>query len=252
MKGDKRMVNLYEQRAGIEVQRWLRKIEKSDSLSQKYAKKIQKKMNEKIPEKVHEVFTSSIKNMVHATLVGAEFTTATIPLEGFSLEEREMKLQQKIKMFKKTAAVEGAGTGAGGILLGMVDFPLLLSIKMKLLFETASLYGYDVKDYRERLYILYLFQLTFSSEEKKQQVLETIKYWDDELKDQLPDKETYLQQINWKEFQLEYRDHIDFIKLLQIVPGFGAIVGAFANYHFLDALGETAKNCYRMRILNIG
>ncbi len=245
------MTNSYEEKANIEMQRWQRKIEKSSSFSKKYTKKLQNKINEKIPEKVHEMFTTSIKNMVQATLVGAEYTTATIPLEGATLEERETKLQQKIKMYKKTAAVEGAGTGAGGILLGMVDFPLLLSIKMKFLFEAASLYGFDVKDYRERLFILYLFQLAFSSEEKRKEVLKKMKHWE-EVKSQLPDKETYLQQINWKEFQLEYRDHIDLIKLLQIVPGFGAIVGAFANYHFLEMLGETAKNSYRMRVLGVG
>ncbi|OIJ11902.1 ABC transporter-associated protein EcsC [Anaerobacillus arseniciselenatis] len=242
---------MYEEKANIELQRWQRKIEKSGSLSKKYTKIIQNKVNEKIPEKVHEVFTTSVKNMVHATLVGAEYTTTTIPVEGATLEEREVRLEQKVKAYKKTAAVEGAGTGAGGILLGMVDFPLLLSIKMKFLFEAASLYGYDVKDYRERLYILYLFQLAFSSDEKKKEVLKKIKDWE-EIKRNLPDKETYLQQIDWKEFQLEYRDHIDLIKLLQVIPGFGAIVGAFANYHFLEVLGETAKNSYRMRVLGGG
>jgi hypothetical protein len=33
------------------------------------------------------------------------------------------------------------------------------------------------------------------------------------------------------------------------MPGIGAIVGAYANYQLLDKLGETAMNCYRMRIL---
>ena len=34
-------------------------------------------------------------------------------------------------MSTKIAAAEGAGTGAGGILLGLADFPLLLGIKIK-------------------------------------------------------------------------------------------------------------------------
>ena len=34
-------------------------------------------------------------------------------------------------MSTKIAAAEGAGTGAGGILLGLADFPLLLTIKIK-------------------------------------------------------------------------------------------------------------------------
>lgn len=243
------MSELYEEKARIELQRWERKVCKEGFFAKKYAKKLQTKINDRIPEKVHHLFTTSIKNMVYATLVGSEYTTATIPLEGATLEEREVKLQEKIKLYKKTAAIEGAGTGAGGILLGMVDFPLLLSIKMKFLFEAASLYGFDVKDYRERLYILYLFQLAFSSDKKRKEVFEKLKNWE-EIKEQLPQKDISLEEIDWKAFQLEYRDHIDLLKLLQLIPGFGAIVGAFANYHFLEVLGETAKNGYRMRLFN--
>ncbi|RXI99894.1 EcsC family protein [Anaerobacillus alkaliphilus] len=238
----------YEEKTRRELAEWEKKLLKEGFFAKKYAKTIQTKINERIPEKIHQLFTTSIKNMVQATLVGSEITSKTIPLEKATLEEREKKLEETIKFYKKTAAVEGAGTGAGGILLGMVDFPLLLSIKMKFLFEAASLYGFDVKDYRERLYILYLFQLAFSSDTKKKQVYQKLKNWD-ELKIQLPEKEVYLEEINWKEFQLEYRDHIDLIKMLQLIPGFGAIVGAFANYHFLEVLGETAKNGYRMRLL---
>lgn len=56
--------------------------------------------------------------------------------------------------------------------------------------------------------------------------------------------------MDWYVFQQEYRDYIDFIKMLQLIPGFGAIVGAYANYNLLDQLGETAMNAYRLRILN--
>ncbi|MCT8139506.1 EcsC family protein [Anaerobacillus sp. CMMVII] len=245
------MAELYEEKAKNELMRWQRKLAKNGFFAKKYAKHLQTKINERIPEKIHHLFTTSVKKMVYATLVGSEYTTTTIPLEEASLQQREERLDEKIKFYKKTAAIEGAGTGAGGILLGMVDFPLLLSIKMKFLFEAASLYGFDVKDYRERLFILYLFQLAFSSAEKKKQVYQTIKNWD-EIKEQLPEKDVYLEEIDWKAFQLEYRDHIDLVKMLQLIPGFGAIVGAFANYHFLEVLSETAKNGYRMRIFNSG
>ena len=51
----------------------------------------------------------------------------------------------------KIAAAEGAGTGAGGILLGLADFPLLLGIKIKFLFDAATLYGFDTSNKEERL-----------------------------------------------------------------------------------------------------
>lgn len=55
--------------------------------------------------------------------------------------------------------------------------------------------------------------------------------------------------MDWYVFQQEYRDHIDLIKLFQMIPGFGAIVGAYANHNILNTLGETAINAYRMRVL---
>ena len=60
-------------------------------------------------------------------------------------------------MSTKIAAAEGAGT-AGGILLGLADFPLLLGIKIKFLFDAATLYGFDTSDKEERL-----LSFTFSS-----------------------------------------------------------------------------------------
>ncbi|SMP32069.1 EcsC protein family protein [Laceyella tengchongensis] len=150
----------YEQRARQECIAWQVEMQKSPSVLQWAAKSIQDKINEKIPQKVHDVITESIKHLVQTVLVGSEWTTKSATT-AVSLEEKEKQVLEKIKMYKYTATVEGAGTGMGGLLLGLADFPMLLSIKMKFLFDAASLYGFDVKDYRERLYILHIFQLAF-------------------------------------------------------------------------------------------
>ena len=63
-------------------------------------------------------------------------------------------------------------------------------------------------------------------------------------KDQLPDD---LHAFDWRTFQLEYRDYIDLAKLLQLIPGVGAIAGAFVNHKLTNKLGKTAMNAYRMR-----
>ncbi|WP_088102660.1 EcsC family protein [Halalkalibacter urbisdiaboli] len=229
-----------------ELERWKRKMRKRQSLTGRYAKKWQTKMNTYVPEKIHSIVTTSIKHMVHATLVGSEYTSKKEPVTGLSFVEREENVRQLIKRYKRTAALEGAGTGAGGFLLGVADFPLLLSIKMKFLFDTASQYGFDVRDYRERLFVLLLFQLAFTSEEKRLELLERLENWERE-RELLPDKEAYLADVDWRSFQINYRDYIDLPKMLQLIPGFGAIVGATANYRFLDLLGETAMNGYRIR-----
>lgn len=141
--------------------------------------------------------------------------------------------------------LEGAGTGAGGILLGLTDFPLLLSIKIKFLYDVAAIYGFDVKDYKERLYILKIFQLAFSSQAVVNKIFNEMENWEEYSKI-LPSS---LELFNWREFQQEYRDYIDLAKLLQLLPGIGAVAGAYANRKLMNKLGVTAMNAYRMRIL---
>ena len=231
----------YERKVHDELQAWSRKIMKKSSLLNRISKNAQTKINGMIPEKVHTIMTESIKNMVKATLAGSNITTKKRQGAGLSLEERDERLKEKLSVYRKTAVIEGAGTGAGGILLGLADFPLLLSIKMKFLFEAAAVYGFDTTEYAERLFVLHVFQLAFSSDEKRRETFQIIQDWEQQ-KDKLTD-------MDWRDFQQEYRDYIDLAKMLQMVPGIGAVVGAYANYNLLDHLGETAMNAYRMRLL---
>ena len=119
------------------------------SLIDKLSKRIQTRINSWIPEKVHEAITVTIKQMIRGVLFGATYTAAkTIVNKPFEL--RETAIKERIKNYRNTAAIEGGITGAGGLLLGLADFPILLGIKLKLLFDIASMYGYDVKNYKER------------------------------------------------------------------------------------------------------
>ena len=128
-----------------------------------------------------------------------------------------------------------------GRLLGLADLPLLISIKMKFLFVAASIYGFDVRRREERLFILHVFQLAFSSDRCRADTLHIVEHWHE--------KKHGIHDIDWRVIQQEYRDYIDLVKMLQLLPGIGAAVGAYANYNLLDHLGETAKNAYRMRLL---
>lgn len=231
----------YERKVQEELHNWRKKILKQPSLFHQLSKKAQTKMNEMIPEQAHQIITDSMKGMVKATLAGSNMTTKKGQSIGMSLMERDELLKEKLTTYRKTAVIEGAGTGAGGILLGLADFPLLLSIKLKFLFETADIYGFNTDDYAERLFILHVFQLAFSSDHKRKETLYIIDNWQEE--------KTRLIDVDWRSFQQEYRDYIDLVKLLQLIPGFGAIVGAYANHNLLDTLGETAMNAYRLRFL---
>ncbi|WP_286314710.1 EcsC family protein [Romboutsia ilealis] len=228
-----------------ELEIWKEKMRKKPSLLNKASKGVQNKFNSILPDNYHNIVTSAIKNMTKVVLFGSNYTTKK-PLIGLTLKERDDLALDKIKTYKNTAMIEGAGTGAGGILIGLTDLPLLLGIKIKLLYELASIYGFDVKDYRERMYILSIFQLAFSSQDHVNKVFAKIENWD-EYKNTLSDD---INDLDWRSFQQEYRDYIDLAKLLQLVPGIGAFVGAYVNNKLLDKLGEYAMYAYRMRILS--
>src|SRR5699024_8686888 len=85
---------MYEAQAAEELARWKRKTLKRPSMTNRYAKGIQAKMNQLIPEKVHTIVTASIKNMVHATLIGSEYMTKNKAERGLSLKEREEKVEK--------------------------------------------------------------------------------------------------------------------------------------------------------------
>lgn len=234
----------YQKQIIREVEAWKKKMRSHPSLVDNMSKSVQNRLNRFIPEKVHGVITTTIKQMVKAVLFGSAY--AAIKEKSYSsLEEAEIAIQERIKNYKQTAAIEGGVTGAGGFLMAMVDFPVLLSIKIKLLFDIAVMYGFDIKDYKERLFILYVFQLAFSSQAHRQNVFKDVENWE-QLSLELP---ANINEFNWRPFQQEYRDHIDLAKMAQLIPGIGAVVGVVVNYRLIKKLGQTAMNAYRMRIL---
>ncbi|KAA2240121.1 EcsC family protein [Chitinophaga agrisoli] len=239
-------MELYEQEIRKELHRWQRKMQRDPSLPNRLTKRLQDRINRIIPEKVHQAFTAAIKQMTRGVLFGAGFISPE-PQPVTDLLLTEARVKDRIGFYKTTAATEGAITGAGGILLGLADFPLFLSIKMKMLFDIAALYGFDVKSYQERLFLLYIFQITFSSQQLRNKTYPLLANWDQYRQDLPMDMHAF----DWRRFQQEYRDYIDIAKLLQLMPGIGAVVGAYANHRLTDKLGRSAMNAYRMRILKV-
>ncbi|KUG07387.1 EcsC family protein [Solirubrum puertoriconensis] len=233
-----------EQQAYQELRAWQQRMQRPPSAMSRFARHVQTRLNGLLPERVHQALTTAIKQMVRGVLFGSMHTTRQ-PLQQATLAQREAAVRIRIKYYRNTAAAEGAVTGAGGFLLGLADFPLLLGIKLKLLFDVAALYGHNVHDYTERLYLLHVFQLAFSSQQTRNEVYQRLANWD-AYRQTLP---TDVQAFDWRTFQQEYRDYIDLAKLAQLLPIVGAAVGLVANYRLLEQLGDTAMNCYRMRML---
>lgn len=236
-------MNEYEILAKRELIKWKKKMRKKQSLFSKASKGMQNKFNNILPEKYHKIMTIAIKNMIKAVLFGYKYITKK-PYMNISLKEREDLAIEKSKNYKKAAMIEGAGTGAGGFLIGLTDLPLLLSIKVKFLYDIAAIYGHDVSDYRERIYILYIMQLAFSDKQNMNDVFSKMEKWDEYVK-LLPND---INDFDWRNFQQQYRDYLDLAKLFQLMPGIGAVVGFYVNGKLLDRLSEIVIFSYRMRI----
>ena len=231
-----------EQQARTELRAWQQQMQRPPSLLNRFARRVQIRLNALLPERVHQAITAAIRQMVRGVLFGSKYITAK-PVADVPFEAREAAVRDHIRNYRTMATAEGAVTGAGGFLLGLADFPLLLSLKLKLLFDTAAAYGHDVHDYPERLYLLHVFQLAFSSQHARNDTYRRLADWDTYRRTLPPDPSAF----DWRAFQQEYRDYIDLAKMAQLVPVIGAAVGAVANYKLIEQLGETAMNCYRMR-----
>jgi hypothetical protein len=134
-------------------------MRKSPSLFGGLSKEVQNLINKIIPEKVHNALTTAIKQMTRCDLWGRVYEHE-IP-QGVNLDIREHLVRKQIKFYRNTAAAEEVVTGAAGFLVGLADFPIWLTLKMKMLFEIARIYGFDVKNYKERIYILHIFHSLF-------------------------------------------------------------------------------------------
>jgi hypothetical protein len=239
-------MEVYEKQVYDELKSWKQSIHEDPSLFGTMAKSVQSGINNVIPERIHKIMTDAIRQMTKSVIFGAYLTTQKKNKIDL-LSGIEEKVKEKIDIYSKTAAAEGGVTGDGGILMGLADLPLWLSIKIKMLFEIGNLYGYDLSDYKERIYLLQIFQLTFSRHQERKKIFDRINKWDKE-KEKLPEN---INDFDWRTFQIEYRDYLDLAKLLQLIPGFGAIVGIYINHKLTRRLGHFAMNAYRMRLLKV-
>lgn len=234
----------YEAIAEKELKVWLEKQHQSPSIFNRMTSGTQRSINKIIPKKVHQAITYAIEKMVKGVLAGNQFIAPKPILQG-SLRIKEFKARKNIKIYTRAASVEGAITGAGGILMGFADLPAFLAIKMKMLFNIAAAFGHDTKDLKERLFVLYIFKLSFSTQKTRNETINILENWNAYV-ETLP---ANLDEFDWRKFQLEYRDYMDLAKLAQLIPVIGAGIGAIANYKLSQMLGKNAILAYRLRHL---
>ena len=138
--------------------------------------------------------------------------------------------------------VEGGVAGAGGFLLAAADFPALMAIKVRMLADIVAVYGWGGGAPGERLFLLHIFHLAFTSAKRRPEALKALEDWIADA-----DKPGTVGDYDWRRFQQEYRDYIDLAKMAQLIPVVGAPIGAVVNWRLTDRLGETAMMACRMR-----
>jgi len=235
--------NLYEETIKKELAEWQRKILKKPTAMGNMQKNIQGKIQDLIPTKVQNGITSAIKAMVETVLTASSVFTATEVSFNPALSESDFLVERKFKTYYKVAMAQGIGFGMSGFLINLADLPALMSIKVKFLFDCAKLYGFNVEEKSERLFMLHVFQLAFCSDEHRGKVAPIVMNWDEHKRDV---------EMNWRELQIEYRDYMDIAKLLQLLPVVGAAAGGYANHNLMQKLKVTAMNSYRWRIVLAG
>ena len=225
-----------------EVEAWKARVVRRPGLWDKATRGAQDRINRIIPERVHAVVTAGVESMSKGIMTGSDWIQAT-PLAEGSLAAREIAAHRVIRLYRGTASVEGGVAGAGGFLLAAADFPALMAIKLRMLGEIVARYGWAGGSPRERLFVLHIFHLAFASARRRPQALAELEAWIDRA-------DGTVEAYDWRTFQIEYRDHIDLAKLMQLVPVIGAPVGAVVNWRLVDRLGETAIMACRMRWLS--
>lgn len=242
-------MNSFENMAVLRIRKFEKQLHhKSDMLS--WTKGLQQKFDGLIPKQVHQSLATALEKGIKAFIKGLNL----IPKQQMvnvevknddDLKELTEAAEKIVLYYKRIASAEGAGTGFGGLISSAIDFPALISIKLKMLQELATLFGYRLENVEERLFVLKVMQLQFSGKECRQKIWQEIKAWEQDDHPEISSWEEY----DWEEFYIEYKQSIELRKLFQLIPGFGAIVGAWANYTFLEDLGQTAIRCYQLRFL---
>ncbi|RXT03870.1 EcsC family protein [Ammoniphilus sp. CFH 90114] len=148
-----------------------------------------------------------------------------------------------IRSSVRTATVQGATTGIGGIFTLAIDIPLLLGLSLKALQEISLCYGYDPKERSERIFIVKCLQFTSSDIVGKKAIIEDLSsFHSGERSGQVMS-----QLEGWREVVFTYRDNFGWKKLFQMIPIAGILFGAFINRSTLHDVAETGMMMYRKR-----
>jgi hypothetical protein len=138
------------------------------------------------------------------------------------------------------ATVEGAATGAGGVLTTLIDVPLMFVLALRTILKIGHCYGYALDRAADRQFVLgILIAASSSSLQVKRKRLEELKQIEEMVLEETQE-EILAEEALSLLFQLE---------IFEEVPGVGMISGALLNLFFIRRVDRTARHVFQERWL---
>ena len=138
------------------------------------------------------------------------------------------------------ATVEGAATGAGGVLTTLIDLPVLFVLSLRTILKIGHCYGYPLEGKREERYVIgVLITATSGTLETRHQRLEQLKQVEELLVEEVREDILTEEALSLL-FQLE---------IFEEVPGLGALSGALLNLCSMRRVEHTARRIFQERWL---
>lgn len=138
------------------------------------------------------------------------------------------------------ATVEGAATGAGGVLTTLIDIPLMFVLALRTILKVGHCYGYTLDRAEDRHFVLgVLIAASSSSLQVRRKRLEDLRQIEEMLLEETQE-EIVAEELLSLLFQLE---------IFEDVPGVGMISGALLNLFFIRRIDRTARHVFQERWL---
>ncbi len=232
----------YEDAARTEMKYWSLRMQKLPSVTERITQNVQRSIHQVLPERVHQIIAETMDEVAQKVLLGNSFIISN-PQHFEDFKACEHKVLEQTMAYTSTGSMDAHDSKLNNIYTNAVDFPELLKIKVQLLFDVAALYGFDLNDYRERLFVLYIFQMAFSTKGMRSNAFDMLISFE-KKKSQLPEQ---LENFDLSDFQKIFKENIDPTKMAQMTPYLGPAIGLVTNWRLVKKLSNTAIQAYRLR-----
>ena len=205
-----------------------------------------------------EQFLSLLNDASQWTYV-ADDLLGTAHSQGLDVEQIEDLRDQPLEALDKLsrshftqntllAAIEGGGTGLGGVVLIAADIPLLFTINLRLIQQIGASYGFVMRGPEFRPLVLSIFNVAASgNREAKNAALREVSVAAAAVANELAYKGrvsgTFREQN--RHLPREIAKNVVGRKVAQAIPIAGAAVGAGINYWFTSETAEAAYMLFR-------